>query len=117
MRDNLKRYRAINKRSSNLPKEPQGNLARHLITLAGLINGIMDRCMRLLGASPVTASRFYLLTNYATVEEACPWYRKRVQMETFFSDQKSCGFNLHKSHLSEPQRLSRLMIVACLAYL
>lgn len=59
----------------------------------------------------------YLLTNYATVEEACPWYRKRAQIETFFSDQKSRGFNLHKSHLSEPQRLSRLMIAACLAYL
>jgi hypothetical protein len=59
----------------------------------------------------------YLLTNFGTVEEACPWYRKRAQIETFFSDQKSRGFNLHKSHLSEPQRLSRLMIAACLAYI
>lgn len=59
----------------------------------------------------------YLLTNYDTADEACPWYRKRAQIETFFSDQKSRGFNLHKSHLSEPQRLSRLMIAACLAYI
>lgn len=33
------------------------------------------------------------------------------------SDQKSRGFQLHKSHLSDPQRLLRLMIAACLAYL
>jgi hypothetical protein len=59
----------------------------------------------------------YLLTNYGTVDEACQWYRKRAQIETFFSDQKSRGFNLHKSHLSDPQRLSRLMIAACLAYI
>ena len=38
-------------------------------------------------------------------------------IETFFSDQKSRGFPLHKSHLSDPARLSRLLIAACLAYL
>src|SRR5712691_9046248 len=34
-----------------------------------------------------------------------------------FSDPKSRGFHLHKSHLSNPQRLSRLLIAACLAYI
>lgn len=63
------------------------------------------------------AEPIYLLTNLAAVAEACAWYRKRAQIETFFSDQKSRGFNLHKSHLSEPHRLSRLMMAACLAYL
>ena len=38
-------------------------------------------------------------------------------IETFFSDQKSRGFQLHKSHLSDPKRLARLLIAACLAYL
>lgn len=59
----------------------------------------------------------YLLTNVAGVDEACAWYRKRARIETFFSDQKSRGFNLHKSHLSDPQRLARLMIATCLAYI
>jgi hypothetical protein len=36
--------------------------------------------------------------------------------ETFFSDQKSRGFHLDKSHVSDPQRLARLLIAACLAY-
>ena len=42
MSDNLMRYRAIKKALKQLyPKEPQGNLARHLDTLAGLISGIV----------------------------------------------------------------------------
>lgn len=59
----------------------------------------------------------YLVSNLEVAEEACYWYGKRFRIETFFSDQKSRGFHLHKSHLSEPQRLARLMIASCLAYL
>ncbi len=59
----------------------------------------------------------YLVTNMDAAEEACRLYSKRFRIETFFSDQKSRGFHLHKSHLSDPQRLSRLLIAACLAYI
>ena len=59
----------------------------------------------------------YLVTNMDLVDEACHWYSKRFRIETFFSDQKSRGFHLNKSHISDPLRLSRLMIAACLAYL
>lgn len=59
----------------------------------------------------------YLITTLEWAEEACAWYRKRFRIETFFSDQKSRGFHLHKSHLTDPKRLSRLMIAACLAYI
>jgi len=59
----------------------------------------------------------YLVTNMTAVETACSWYRKRARIETFFSDQKSRGFRLDKSHIANPQRLARLMIAACLAYL
>src|SRR5919199_4357967 len=44
-------------------------------------------------------------------------YRKRAQIETVFSDQKSRGFHLHKSHVRDPARLARLLIAACLAYI
>jgi hypothetical protein len=59
----------------------------------------------------------YLVSNLGSAEEACRLYAKRFRIETFFSDQKSRGFHLHKSHLSEPQRLSHLLIAACLAYI
>ena len=59
----------------------------------------------------------YLLSNMELAEEACDFYEKRFRIETFFSDQKSRGFDLHKSHISDPERLSRLLITACLAYI
>ena len=59
----------------------------------------------------------YLVSNLATAEEACRWYQKRFRIETFFSDQKSRGFHIHKSHMSDVQRLSRLLLAACLAYI
>jgi len=59
----------------------------------------------------------YLVTNMELAEEACAFYQQRFLIETFFSDQKSRGFHLHKSHLRHPKRLARLLIVACLAYI
>ncbi len=59
----------------------------------------------------------FLVTNMELAEEACFWYRKRFRIETFFSDQKSRGFHLHKSHIDKPERLAILMIAACLAYI
>jgi hypothetical protein len=63
------------------------------------------------------AEPIYLVTNMADLDAALAVYRKRAHIETFFSDQKSRGFHLHTSHLSDPQRLTRLLIAACLAYL
>ena len=59
----------------------------------------------------------YLVSNMSSVEEACRLYTKRFRIETFFSDQKSRGFHLHKSHLADPMRLARLLMAACLAYI
>lgn len=63
------------------------------------------------------ADPIFLVTNFQLPDQAVYWYKKRFQIETFFSDEKSRGFYLHKSHLSDPHRLSILMIAACLAYL
>ena len=52
-----------------------------------------------------------------SAEEACRWYAKRFRSETFFSDQKSRGFPLHKSHIADQTRLSRLLMAAWLAYI
>ena len=59
----------------------------------------------------------YVVSNMDAAEEACRYYHKRFLIETFFSDQKSRGFHIHTSHISDPQRLSRLVIAACLAYI
>jgi hypothetical protein len=59
----------------------------------------------------------YLVTNMLDLDAALALYRQRAHIETFFADQKSRGFHLHKSHLRDPTRLARLLIAACLAYL
>jgi hypothetical protein len=64
-----------------------------------------------------SAEPIYLVTNMADLDAALAAYRKRAPIETFFSDHKSRGFHIHKSHLSDPQRLARLLIASCLAYL
>jgi hypothetical protein len=59
----------------------------------------------------------YLVSNMSDLDQAVQLYKVRPQIETFFSDQKSRGFHIHKSHLSDPNRVCRLLIASCLAYL
>ncbi len=59
----------------------------------------------------------YLITNHVDPQRACRDYRKRFKIETMFSDKKSRGFHIHKSHLSEPKRVASLLMASCLAYL
>jgi hypothetical protein len=59
----------------------------------------------------------YLVTNMPNLDQARALYKKRPHIETFFSDLKSRGFNIHTSHLSDGARLTRLLIACCLAYI
>ena len=63
------------------------------------------------------AEPLYVVSNMSSAEEALRYYQKRFRIETFFSDQKSRGFNINKSRFTDPQRLSRLLIASCLAYI
>lgn len=59
----------------------------------------------------------YLVTNIELAHEATYWYEKRFKIETMFSDKKSRGFNLQKSHISDPKRIDKLLIATSLAYI
>lgn len=59
----------------------------------------------------------YLVTNLADAAQAVRHYLKRAHIETLFSDQKSRGFRIDRNHISDPRRLSRLLIAVCLAYI
>lgn len=58
----------------------------------------------------------YLLTNLDFAPEIKRFYKKQYKIEPFFRDQKSKGFHIQKSGLSDPKRLQRLLIATCLAY-
>jgi hypothetical protein len=59
----------------------------------------------------------YLISNRSTVFEVIQNYNKRQKIETFFSDLKTKGFHLQKSHLENISRPGNLMIAACIAYI
>lgn len=59
----------------------------------------------------------YLLTNLDFAGQISGYYKKRFTIETFFSDQKTKGFQLHRSKIEDPERLATLLIAACLAYI
>jgi hypothetical protein len=62
--------------------------------------------------NPACDEPLYLVTNLTDRDTACRCYEKRMLIETLFSDQKSRGFRLNQSHLSDPERLSRLLTLA-----
>ena len=59
----------------------------------------------------------YLVSTLHGVNEICRAYSKRFKLETLFSDQKSRGFHIEKSHLSDPDRLARLLCAVAMAYI
>lgn len=63
------------------------------------------------------SEHLYLVTSAQTLQEAQTWYRRRFKIETLFADTKSRGFGLHKSGITDPQRLARFVIAVFLAYI
>jgi len=59
----------------------------------------------------------YLVSNHHLADELSHFYSKRFKVETLFSDQKSRGFHIEKSHIADPSRVSRLLLATCLAYI
>lgn len=53
----------------------------------------------------------HLVTNMSHPWQAYECHCKRYRIENF-SGQKSGGFHVHKSHLSDPERIARLMVAA-----
>jgi Transposase DDE domain len=59
----------------------------------------------------------YLISSLTDADSAVELYRLRFRIECMFANHKSRGFHIHKSHLSDPGRLARLLIATSLAYL
>lgn len=59
----------------------------------------------------------YLVTSLESADRARRAYKKRFIIKTMFSDAKGRGFGLDKSHLEDVERVERLLLGVCLAYL
>lgn len=59
---------------------------------------------------------WFFVTSFRDYKTAKKWYRKRFTIETLFSDFKGRGFHLDEIRLWIPERVSRLIFVASIAY-
>lgn len=59
---------------------------------------------------------WFFVTSFREYKTAQKWYRKRFTIETLFSDFKGRGYNLNQARLWIPERVSRLILVASIAY-
>ncbi len=62
------------------------------------------------------ARYWFFVTSFDDYKTAQRWYRKRFTIETLFSDIKGRGFNLDETRLWKPERVSRLILAAAIAY-
>lgn len=60
---------------------------------------------------------WFFVTNFSDPKEAKKWYRRRVSIETLFSDVKGRGFHLDKTRLWQPERVNRLIFAVAIAYI
>ena len=67
--------------------------------------------------NPKQEEPWYLVSNMDHPPKIIAVYKMRFGIETLFSDLKSRGFNVHKSKLRNPDRIARLLIAVCLAFI
>ena len=58
-----------------------------------------------------------LISNIDDVEQIKNLYAKRYSIECLFRDIKSTSFNIHKTRLKNPEEVSRIILIAALAFL
>ncbi len=99
---------------------------RQLLAGENTVTSVTDAAFTKKELSPVTIIAWwtnphkkpvYLVSNLRCFNDCIAFYKHRFKIETLFSDQKSRGFHIHKSHLAIPQRIRRLLVAAVLAYI
>jgi Transposase DDE domain len=101
------------------------HVAGATIAKRGEVVVVAQTCMTAAQYGPVNALAvwdaayehpIYLVTTHVDVAYALALYRRRAQIETYFSDQKSRVIRINRSQLRDPRRLARLLIATALAY-
>jgi len=97
--------------------EPQGNEKFLIVTDVAFTKNRYGPVNAMVWRERKWNNPLYLLSNFDLSYDLAFYYRKRWSIETLFGDIKSRGFNIHKSKLTNPQRVAKLLIVICLAYI
>jgi hypothetical protein len=105
-------------RHRNGGKMPVKNFCRHLkgggklsLNTSLWCNKVRLLCLRL-----TDGKLLILATSLALEEDNLFLYKKRWTIECLFKSLKTQGFNIEKTHLKDPERLSKLMAVCAIAF-
>ena len=60
---------------------------------------------------------YVIIASYSKQDQAMVFYKDRWQIETMFKAMKSSGFNLEDTHLTDLERLSKLIAVVAIAFI
>jgi len=60
---------------------------------------------------------FVIVASYTPDRDALLKYKERWQIETMFKALKSGGFNFEDTHLTDPNRLAKLIALVCVAFI
>ncbi|MFW6223142.1 MAG: IS4 family transposase [Bacteroidota bacterium] len=71
--------------------------------------------MRTLGKN--NKIEFVIIATYQYSTDTLLIYKDRWQIETMFRALKSSGFNFEDTHLSDPERISKLLSLVCIAFI
>ena len=57
-----------------------------------------------------------VIISYNQPQDSVETYRRRWQIETMFKAMKSAGFNMEDTHLTDPERVSKLLMMVMMAF-
>ena len=57
-----------------------------------------------------------VIISYNQPKDSVETYRRRWQIETMFKAMKSAGFNMEDTHLTDPERVSKLLMMVMMAF-
>ena len=57
-----------------------------------------------------------VIISYNRPQESIKTYKRRWQIETMFRAMKSAGFNMEDTHLTDPDRISKLVLMVMMAF-
>ena len=57
-----------------------------------------------------------VIISYNQPQDSVETYRRRWQIETMFKAMKSAGFNMEDTHLTDPERVSKLLMMVMIAF-
>ena len=60
---------------------------------------------------------FLIIISYNKPEQTAKYYGQRWQIETLFKGLKTIGFNMEKTHLTELDRIEKLLSLVMIAFL